>query len=498
MKLRPGPVAALLVLAALGVTTWLLEFRGAEERHKAEAAKDKPLQFERADLKAIVLRRASTSIRLQHDGDAWTIREPLVSPVDKDAMEGLLGALETGRIERRLGEVADRKTYGLDPPVATVTLETAAGAPQVLGLGERSPIGGSLFTLLPGGKEVAVVSASFGDLATKDLLSLRDKSLLSFDPWKVKSLTIERGAETIGLEKPADGWKVIRPVEAPADGPTVTDLLSAVDRMRALRFVTEKAADADLKTYGLVAPAARMTILQEGWDASRTILFGGASDKTRYAMTVGRDAVVTVADDIWPKVTTALFDLRRKEALGLSQYRIASVSVARDGGPALVLARQKDSGWTASGLASGTLKNDSVDLLLRDIADVKALGFEDQPAAARLTSLTARPPLDVTLEQDKDSDGGEARSQHLVFGAIGKDQRMPVRDLAWRPIFLADGAALGRIRSQIDALVKEATTPAPSQPAAGKAPAAPPAIPAPGMPPATPPSGGAPPPGDPR
>lgn len=495
MKLRPGPVAAVLVLAALGVTTWLLEFRGAEERHKAEAAKDKPLPFERADLKAIVLRRALMPIRLQRDGDVWTIREPLVSPVDKDAMEGLLSTLETGRIERRVGEAADRKPYGLDPPVATVTVETTTGPPQVLGLGEKSPIGGSFFALLPGGKEVAVVSAALGDLELKDLLALRDKSLLSFDPWKVKSLTIERGPETIALEKPADGWKVVRPVEAPADGPTVTDLLSAVDRMRAARFVTEKAADADLKTYGLATPAARMTILQEGWDASRTIVFGAAADKTRYAMTVGREPVVTVADDIWPKVTTALYDLRRKEVLGLGQYRIASVSVARDGGPALLLARQKESGWTASGLATGTLKNDSVDLLLRDIADVKALAFEDQPAAARLDALAARPPLDVTLEQDKDSDGGEVRSQHLVFGAIGKDKRMPVRDMAWRPIFLADGAALERIRGQIEALVKEATAPAPPQPAPGTAPAAPPVTP-PATPPAPPPATH--PPGDPR
>jgi hypothetical protein len=485
VKLRPGPVAALLVLAALGVTTWLLEFRGADERHKAEAEKDKPLSFERAGLKSIVLRRAGEPIRLQRDGDVWTIREPLQSPVDKDAMEGLISALETGRVERRLGEVADRKQYGLDPPVATVTIETTGGEPQVLGLGETSPIGGSVFALLPGGKEVAVVGAALGDLEKKDLLGLRDKSLLAFDPWKVKSLTIERGPETIALEKPADGWKVVRPVEAPADGPIVTDLLSAVERMRAARFVTEKPGGADLKTYGLAPPAARMTIQEEGWDTARSILFGGASEKTRYAMTVGRDPIVTVADDIWPKVTTALFDLRRKDVLGLSQYRIASVSVARDGGPALVLARQKDSGWTASGLAKGTLKNDSVDLLLRDIADVKALAFEDQPAAARLEALSARPPLDVTLEQDKDTDGGEARRQHLVFGAVGKDKRMPVRDLAWRPIFLADGALLGRIQGQLDALVKEAGAP----PAAPSAPA---------TTPGTPPAAGVPPPGEPR
>src|SRR5207249_1259048 len=152
---------------------------------------------------------------------------------------------------------------GLDPPRALLTLGLASSqTPLTLALGDSSPVGGSYFALLPGGQGVAVVSAGLGDLEKKELVNLRDKSLLSLDPWKVKRLKIERGKETVLLQKPDEGWKLDQPVEAPADGPTVTDLLSALERLRATTFETELPTAADLRRSGLEPPAARLTILQ--------------------------------------------------------------------------------------------------------------------------------------------------------------------------------------------------------------------------------------------
>ena len=206
MSIRPGPAVAVLLLLGLGTWAYLKEFRGADERQKAEAAKDKPLRFERADLKAIVIQNSTGTLRLERSGEDWSLAAPLQSPTDRDVVEGLVASLETGRIERRLGEAAERKAYGLDPPATSVTLETSSGPPQVIGLGDASPIGGTYYALLPGGQEVALVSNSLGDAAKRDLLSLRDKSLLSLDPWKVKSLSIERGREMVSLSKPEAGW----------------------------------------------------------------------------------------------------------------------------------------------------------------------------------------------------------------------------------------------------------------------------------------------------
>jgi uncharacterized protein DUF4340 len=463
VKRRLGPIVSILLLLGLGTWVYLKEIKDAGTRQKAEEAKDRPISFERSALKTLAIKNEHGEIRLERQEGTWRITAPLAAEADSDAVEGLLSSVEMGRIDRRLGALADLKPYGLDPPEASLTLEVDGTAEaRTLLLGGGNPIGGTFFALLPQGGEAAVVSSSLGEIAKKDLLSLRDKSLLSFDPWKVVRLRIDRGRETVRLEKPADGWKIQEPVEAPADGPTITDLLSALERLRAREFVTEKPGPADLRRSGLDPPAARMTLLQEGWDVEKTVLFGKPADDTRFARTVGREPILKVPGDFWEKVTTRVFDLRRKEVLGVGQYRIEKMTVAREGAEALVLSRQKDGSWTLSGLASGSVKAETVDPLLRTLGDLKALSFDDRPTEAVRASLSRRPVLDLTLQEEPDASGGTAKSQHVVIGTPDRTGRVRVRDMAWRPIALCEGSALEKITSQLDAIRKEAAEPKPS------------------------------------
>jgi hypothetical protein len=402
------------------------------------------------------------------------------------------------KIERRLGATGDLKTYALAPPQSTITVETASGAPQTLAVGDQAPIGGTWFALVQDakakdGQEVAVVNTAAGDLAGKDLLSLRDKSLLSFDPWKVIGLTIERGKETITLQKPAEGWKLAQPVEAPADGPAVTDLLSALERARATNFEVEKPTDADLKAHGFVPPAARVTILQEGWDTAKTIEFGAEEGGARQARTVGKDGIVALLPEFWSKLTAPAGDLRRKDVLGLGQYRIRSVSAARDGGPALVLTKGAENIWNATGLATGPVKYDSVDLLLRRLSDVKAVTFEDHPTEAQKRAFAAKPPLDLALEEEPDTEKGTPRRQHLAFGPVGKGAKVSVRDFAWNPLFVVDGGPVAKVQQSLEDIAREAkeaaATAAAKPPEAPGAGASPGATPGATPPPAAPPAG---------
>jgi hypothetical protein len=325
---------------------------------------------------------------------------------------------------------------------------------------------------------VAVVGSTVGDVTRKDPLGLRDKSLLSLDPWKVKKFTLERGRETIRLEKPDDGWVVRQPIEAPADGPTITDLLNALQTLRATRFDSEKPTESDLKKFGLLPPLARLTLLQEGWDVEKSVVFGKeAPGGGRYARTLGRDPVVTVAADFWPKVTTKFFDLRRRDLLGVQQYRVDTITLARDRRPALTLSRDKDQTWILGGASQGKLKSDSVDTLLRMISDLKAVAFDDSPKESVRAGILKAPALDLTLQEEADAATGKQKSQHLLISVPDKAGQVLVRDMAWRPIAVAGAGVLKKIDDQIDALLKEASeSPKPQgSPAAGAVPSASPA-----------------------
>jgi len=458
VKHRIGPVVSLALLVGLAAYVYLVEVRGKAGDDKAQGAKDKPIVFERAALKAVLLKNDNGTIRLEKQGESWTITQPLRADADKDAIEGLLNSLEFARIDRRLGADGDRKQYGLDPPKASLTIETTPPADtRTLQIGDSAPIGGACYALLPVTNEVAVVSASVEDLKRKDLLSLRDKSLLSLDPWKVKRLTLERGRETIRLEKPEEGWIVRQPAEAPADGPTLTDLLSGLESLRATAFVSEKPSGADLKRFGLAPPQARMTLLQEGWDVEKSVIFGKeAPGGGRYARTIGRDPVLTVPADFWTKVTTKFFNLRRRDLMGVQQYRIDTITLARNGHPAITLKREKDQTWTLSGASRGTLKSESVDTLLRMVSDLKAQAFDDSPKESVRTGISRRPALDLTLQEEPDASSGKEKSQHLLISPPDKARHILVRDMAWRPIAVAPAGVLVKIDGQIDALLKEA------------------------------------------
>ena len=142
MTIRPGPIAAVLVLIGLGAWVYFHEYRGGAERRRAEEQRSRAIPFEREDLAAITLANEHGQVRLEKDGETYRIVEPILASTDREAIEGLLAALEVARIKRRVDGAGDLARYDLDPPRATLTVELASSeAPLTLRLGGQAPIG---------------------------------------------------------------------------------------------------------------------------------------------------------------------------------------------------------------------------------------------------------------------------------------------------------------------------------------------------------------------
>ena len=470
MRLRPGPLAAVVVLVGLSAWAYFAEYRGGEERRRADENRARPIPFERHDLEALTIENGHGRVRIASHEGGFRIAEPLSAPADGEAIESLLSSLEVARIERRIEAGDDLARYGLDRPRATLTVELISSQePRSIAVGSATPIGDAVYVLLPGEDEIGVVTSSIGNLADQRLLRLRDKSVLPLDPWKMTLLTIERTGETVRLEKPESGWKVVEPIQVPADGPTVTELLSAVDRLLAIAFVSESPTSEELQRFGLEPPSARLTVLQEGWVEPRTIEFGAAEDGARYLRVRGRDAVVRVSDDIWDKVQTRLFDLRRKDLLGISQYDIETVTASRAGETAVVLTRLEERQWGASGRVSGTVSDDIVDALVRVLGTARAVAFIDEPPEALRAALASKPVLDLTIGGGREDGSETALSQQLLFWPSDPAGRVPVRDPAMRSLTVIDAATFDRILYHFQEIL-DAVQPAEAPPAVDAAP----------------------------
>jgi hypothetical protein len=229
-----------------------------------------------------------------------------------------------------------------------------------------------------------------------------------------------------------------------------------------------------------------MSVHQEGWDVEKTVLFGRAGEGTRYARTVGRDPVLEVPGDFWEKVTTRLFDLRRKDLLGVSQYRVETVTVIQAGQAGLALKRESDGSWTATGPVNGKVKSETMDTFMRHVSELRALRFRDRPSEEERARLFRRAALDLTLAEERAGEDAAPKTQHLV---VGRPERgvILVRDMAWRPIAEVPAGVLDNIKRKLDDILKEAKeNPPPPEPAASPSPAGSPApSPAPAATPAS-------------
>jgi hypothetical protein len=208
------------------------------------------MQLERDKVDRIEVAAGPRSLTLTKSGTEWRLEAPIMARADFAAVEGALERLSSGRMQGIVAaEGADLKTYGLDPPVASVT----AGS------------GSSRATLLFGETENALIYAKDASRAVvftvaptlytdviRDLPDFRRKDLFDSRSFTANRVELRRGGETVAFEKSksADGKEAWRTADGKeADTAKVEDLLTKITGLRAESF--EQSSPAALKNPAL-------------------------------------------------------------------------------------------------------------------------------------------------------------------------------------------------------------------------------------------------------
>lgn len=226
----------------------------------------------------------------------WAFTAPLATRAGRWSVDGLLGNLETLRMESVAAEdAADPKPYGLDKPVRIVRLGLADGNTKTLDIGAAT--GEKKHYAREGGRGlVAVVPDTILDTLAKGKDDLRAKRLLEVSSFDVEGFEVESGgarktyARTSSKDK--DGvdtskWKRTKPDAKDLDTTKVQDALFLVGGVDVQEFV-DKPAGAD--TYGLDHPAVKVTIREK--DKPETSFEVGEKAGTYYARRAGDQAVL--------------------------------------------------------------------------------------------------------------------------------------------------------------------------------------------------------------
>jgi len=245
----------------------------------------------------------------------------------------------------------------------------------------------------------------------------KKKTLVTFDTDQVTSVTLTYPDREIVLSKTDSGWRLSKPVDAPADETTVTNLLTAVSTCEVKKTLDD--VPDNLAPFGLDQPQATVTLKLKDKEIP-AIRVGKTSP-------VGNSTFVQRADEKKIYLTSSAFhsgmdkqvkDLRDKQILQFNDDDIRKISLM--GGGRDVLLSKSDDSWTLEKPA-GPYPADAtaVRSLLSTLRSLRATDF---PAEGDLGAYgLEQPRLTVTLVSGKDDNeqqillGGESDKKELYL-----------------------------------------------------------------------------------
>jgi len=216
---------------------------------------------------------SSLKVRLVRSNGGWKFEAPLSAEADGALVSKTLNRLASTKVLRFVEpEARDPSLHGLDSPSLRVTLRGNQRS-QTLLLGNKDASGEqtAYFARLKNAPTVFTVQAAPFDELRQAQESLRDRSVLSFDPDNVNAVEIEGGDRLIRLQRlETGGWQIISngagesidPLRA--DAGRIRELLASLQTLEASDFAVDDPAPSDLARLGFDSPRRAIRLLRSG------------------------------------------------------------------------------------------------------------------------------------------------------------------------------------------------------------------------------------------
>ena len=355
------------------------------------------------------------STLLKKDKDGWHISEPLTSVAQDSEATGIANALSQLEVARVIDDnPASLVEHGLGVPRIEIDFKGPGdkGYKKLL-IGQKSPTGANLFAKRNDDKRVFTIAAFQEATFNKSTFDLRDKTAIKIDREKVDRIEVTADSKTVELAKAGGDWKVVKPVQAPADTAAAEGLIGKVQSAQMKSIVTDNVAAADLKKYGLDKPTASITL---GLGSSKaTLLVGGkAGDGSLYAKDATSPLVMTLDPTLLDDFKKGADDYRKKDLFSFRAYDTTHIELTR-GKDTVAFDKIKgaktedEDKWRRAG-AKADADKEKMGVFLAKLESLRALSFAETTAKTGLDT----PAMTVYAKFD---DG--KKEERVTFGKSG-------------------------------------------------------------------------------
>jgi hypothetical protein len=408
----------ILLVVAVGLGGYLY-FVESKRPVEDATAKKRIFSYDSSKISQVEVKSSGGEVTALRKGSdsAWTIVKPVEARADRNVVSDVVTNLASLEEQRVVDEnAADLKAYGLAEPRVDITFNVdGEKEPKRILLGEKTPSSSGVYAKLPNGSRVVVIETALETAADKSTFDFRDKAALAFDQTKVTSLDLASASQTIRLEKSGEEWKLVKPIQAPADFVSVNGVVGQLQSAQMTGLKDRPEDLKDLKQYGLDKPVVVATI--GTGTASVTLELGKEADAGAvWARDPSRPAVFSVNNGVAMELKKKVDDFRRKEVFDFRPYNTTRFEITR-GKDTRAFERVKGTGenavdtWKQVGPATKTVDSSNLEGALLDFSNLRADSFV---AAAGAATGHNNPAAVIVVKFD---DG--KKDERVVIGTTG-------------------------------------------------------------------------------
>jgi Domain of unknown function (DUF4340) len=392
----------LLGAVLLGAAVYLFDVKRGEKLKAKATADDSKTAFSvgtGADIKSLTISRpaggAEPTVRLEKRDGAWWIVEPLQTDANEQAVERIADGIATAHVTETEPGAPDRlKVYGLDPPALSIDFQLQNGSKHSLKLGGKDFTGVSVYAILDGAKDVALLPQTLLTSTATNVEGLRSHSVLHMIAGDIASFDLRNPSGDLSLTREKNGWKFKRPEGAAGDVRDVNAFLSTVASATFTGVASENPDN--LAQYGLTKPVITFTAV-DGKGKTATLLVGRKEGGDYFARDASRPMILRIDDKLYKQLAQNYADLRNKKPADFEPADVSRVEFHNEHGTAIFARKSdKDEEWAIEAPVEKKGKSASVWNIFSPLTTAHAEEVIDHPTASIVANLT-KPAVEVLL-----------------------------------------------------------------------------------------------------
>jgi Domain of unknown function (DUF4340) len=329
---RYWPTAIMaLILAALGLYLYLIEFPAKESQEREESAKKKVLNVDEQAMTSLIFKSGCEELVLERNTDkGWMLIKPIRAEADARELNSLIRAMVLGSVHRVVEENPTALApFGLEKPVAAITIKSGSKEETLL-IGDTGPLSSTLYVLRTSDHALLLTDLAPKDFVNKSLMTFRRKDILRVMSGEIDRIRLSYPTTEIVLyrvsDKPKPKWKIRYPVEAEADLNEVRMLLFRLEDLKAMGIIDPgPARDALAKT--LKQAKVKVTLHASDGDQTVKLYQPDPSSGEAFAETTPEAPLYRINPTFVRDFTKELYHLQDKRLFGAEDTEIAMLSV---------------------------------------------------------------------------------------------------------------------------------------------------------------------------